>query len=256
MTLTIRKRMIQHVPVLELVPDHKINEALPLVIYYHGWHTKKELALTAGKKIANKNIRVIIPDSMYHGERQIENNSKIPSFRFWSTIQYNLSEFSLILDFYKKRDIIQDNQIGVAGFSMGGMTTAGLLTHFPEIKAAAILMGSPNYKHFISRVKTYLINESTYPATVFDDVLSWTKAFDLNEQPEKIDGRPLYFWHGTKDEKLPYEATFAFFDQHKDTTYGNNMSFETGVGEPHILRIDIMNRTADFFEEHLITKTY
>ncbi|MFW7431488.1 hypothetical protein [Vagococcus carniphilus] len=41
MTLIIRKRTIQHIPILEVVSKELMNEPLPLVIYYHGWQTKK-----------------------------------------------------------------------------------------------------------------------------------------------------------------------------------------------------------------------
>ncbi|MFW7374491.1 hypothetical protein [Vagococcus fluvialis] len=71
----------------------------------------------------------------------------------------------------------------------------------------------------------------------------------FDKEPEKIDGRPLYFWHGTEDAKLPYEVTHQFYLDNIHTDYGKNMRFDTGVGEPHILTIDIMNRTADFFEK-------
>lgn len=249
MKLTIRKRMIEHIPILEVAPEDKINEALPLIVYYHGWQTKKELALTAGKKIALKNMRVIIPDGMYHGERLLSNPTKIPSFRFWSTIQHNLSEFSLIKDYFEERHLVKDDLLGVAGFSMGGMTTAGILTHFPEVKAAAILMGAPNFQDFIHRVTTYMTKENIYHVPVLKDLLTWTTNYDLNLMPEKIDGRPLYFWHGTEDAKLPYEVTHQFYLDSIHTDYGKNMRFDTGVGEPHILTIDIMNRTADFFEK-------
>ena len=254
MNITLRKRMIEHIPVLELSPEDKVNEALPLVVYYHGWQTKKELALTAGKKIALNNIRVIIPDSMYHGERKVNNPTKIPSFRFWSTIQHNLSEFSIIKDFYNDRQLIKDDLLGVAGFSMGGMTTAGILTHFPEVKAAAILMGAPNYQDFINRVTSYMKQSNIYDVPVLEDLLAWTKHFDLNLMPEKIASRPLYFWHGTEDAKLPYTVTHQFYLDNVNTEYGKNMSFDTGVGEPHILTIDIMNRTGDFFKKSF--KTY
>jgi len=246
----VRKRMIQHIPVLEVFPENKVNESLPLVIYYHGWQTKKELALTAGKKIAQKNIRVVIPDSMYHGERRIETPSTIPSFRFWSTIQYNLSEFPIIKSFYEKRNLIKNQSLGVAGFSMGGMTTSGILTHYPEVKVAAILMGTPNYSHFISRVSNYLEKEKIYSSSLLIDLLSWTKNFDLNTMPQKMNGRPIYFWHGTEDVKLPFKDTYQFYLDNKETLYGENMTFVTGQNEPHLLTIQIMNQTADFFKQH------
>lgn len=249
MTLIIRKRTIQHIPILEVVSKELMNEPLPLVIYYHGWQTKKELALTAGKKIANHNIRVILPDSMYHGVRKVEQPSLIPSFTFWSTIQYNLSEFPLIKDFYFKRNLVKDDLFGVAGFSMGGMTTSAILTHYPEVKAASILMGATDFNHFISRTESYLKQENKNASFEIRDLLSWTQKYDLNQMPEKIAGRPLYFWHGTEDQKLPYQNIHQFYLDHKETDYGENMSFDTGINEPHILQINTMEKTGTFFAE-------
>ncbi len=251
MTLIIRKRSIQHIPVLEVVSKKLMNEPLPLVVYYHGWQTKKELALTAAKKIANHNIRVVLPDSMYHGERKIKSPSVIPSFTFWSTIQYNISEFPLIIYFYTKRNLIKHSSLGVAGFSMGGMTTSALLTHYPEIKAASILMGTTNFKLFISRTQDFLAQETNPYSLDIKDILSWTNKYDLNTMPEKIAQRPLYIWHGTEDQKLPYNSIEQFFYDNKDKTHGKNMQFDTGIGEPHILKINTMEKTGAFFDQHL-----
>lgn len=42
----ILKRQIQAIPVLEVVPESLRHQALPLVVYYHGWRSTKELVLT------------------------------------------------------------------------------------------------------------------------------------------------------------------------------------------------------------------
>ncbi len=54
MKLAVRKRKIGNIPVLEVVPEEMIYEPLPLIIYYHGWQTSKELVLTQGRKFAKK----------------------------------------------------------------------------------------------------------------------------------------------------------------------------------------------------------
>lgn len=251
MKLITKRRTIGNVPVLEVVPKDMEFEPLPLVIYYHGWETSKELALTPARKIARYNIRVVLPDAMFHGERRVNERSSVPSMTFWSTIQHNLSEFYLLKHFFNKRELILDNKIGVGGFSMGGMTTSGLLTKHADIKAAAILMGTPSYQGFIDRV---VEAASTFKQGIpydLEELLSWTKNYDLNTQPEILDGRPLYFWHGTEDVKIPYSASRDFYDIHKNKDYGKKMSYDTGEGKPHILTPDIMEKTAQFFNENL-----
>jgi len=39
--LTIRKRTLGTIPMLEVVPTKKRNDLLPLIVYYHGWQSVK-----------------------------------------------------------------------------------------------------------------------------------------------------------------------------------------------------------------------
>lgn len=252
MKCVIKERMIEHIPVLEVVPEETEFEALPCVIFYHGWETSKELALTPARKIAQKNNRVILPDAMFHGKRCVENKSTIPSFTFWSSIQHNLIEFSLIKDFLENRQLILDNQLSVGGYSMGGMTSAGLLTKHAEITSAAILMGTPNYQEFIDRLIDYCDDHNVVLPIDFEESLSWTDFYDLSKQPEKVNGRPVYFWHGTRDEKIPYYSSRDFFDSYIETDFGQRMVFETGINEPHLLRPEVMESMAQFLDNHFI----
>jgi len=244
--------MIEHIPVLEVVPEATQFEPLPCVIFYHGWETSKELALTPARKIAQKNNRVILPDAMYHGKRRAEHTSSIPSFTFWSSIQHNLIEFTIIKNYLNLRELILDNQLSVAGYSMGGMTCAGLLTQHEDISSAAILMGTPDYQGFIDRLIDFCDDNHVSLPVDFEDSLSWTRAYDLNAMPEKINGRPVYFWHGTKDEQIPYQSRRDFFDTNKDREYGIRMVYDTGINEPHILKPDTMEIMSQFLDDYFI----
>src|SRR5699024_9320451 len=107
--------------------EENIHKPLPLVIFYHGWRSSKELVLTQARKLAQKNIRVVLPDAINHGQRHTDISS-IPSMTFWNSIQGNIAEFSLIRDFYNDKKLIKNQKIGVGGYSMGGMTTGALMT--------------------------------------------------------------------------------------------------------------------------------
>lgn len=252
MRTVTKERMIQHIPVLEVVPENAQYDALPCVVFYHGWQTSKELALTPARKLAQLNMRVILPDAMYHGSRRVEHRSTIPSFAFWSSIQHNLIEFNLIKDYLYQKDFVLNQQLSVGGFSMGGMTSAGLLTKHPDIISAAILMGTPDYQDFIDRLIFYSHEKDITLPLDLEDSLSWTKYYDLNTQPEKLAKRPIYFWHGTKDQKIPYHASHDFYEKYKHESFGQHMVFDTGMDEPHILTIDTMETMAAFLDQHFI----
>lgn len=107
MKIAVRHRSIERIPVLEVVSEESRSEALPLLIYYHGWQSSKELVLTQARKIARLGVRVILPDAMFHGERKLGEPSSIPSVTFWSSIQHNILEFSVLVRFFEKKQMIE-----------------------------------------------------------------------------------------------------------------------------------------------------
>ena len=44
--------------------------------------------------------------------------------------------------------------------------------------------------------------------------MRWRK----RKHPERINGRPLYLWHGTTDDKVPYELNKEFYETIKRRT--------------------------------------
>lgn len=248
MKLIILKRKIGGIPLLEIVPEEHRFDPLPTVFFYHGWRSNKELVLTQSRKIAAKNMRVIAPDALNHGERRQE-VSKIPSLTFWQSIQGNLAEFAFLKASFQQKKLLQPNQVAVGGVSMGGMTTCMLLASHPELVGGACLMGTPNPGAYLKRVYQHAKN-ADFP--IFDDyfqLMSWTKFYDLNLHPETLAGRPLLFWHGTKDPRIPYEQTADFYQKIAHEAYGVNTQFFTGLNEGHLVQPELMGQTANFFGE-------
>lgn len=251
MKLTIRERHIQTIPTLEVVPESLANQALPLIIYYHGWRNNKELMLTQARRLATKGFRVILPDAMNHGERKVSDISTIPGVTFWSSIQYNIIEFNVILAYFNERNWILNGRIGVGGYSMGGITTAALLTHHPEIKVATSIMGTPKPFDYLRLIQTKVRQNKGLLPTDLGLILSWIPQFDLSLQPEKMANRPILFWHGTDDEKIPYQQAYDFYIANKDQAYSQNTRFLTGQDEGHLVTIKLMDTIADYFATHL-----
>ena len=150
MKLSIEEYILGTIPLLEVVAEDKKNESLPLIIYYHGWQSSKELTLTQGRYLAREGFRVLLPDAFNHGKRKIP-MTDIPSLTFWQSIHTNLFEFGYIVNALQKKGLA-DDRIGVGGLSMGGMTTTALLTQHPEIDAAACVMGTPKLVAYRERI--------------------------------------------------------------------------------------------------------
>lgn len=207
---------------------------MPLIVYYHGWRSMKELSLTQGRYLARAGFRVILPDADNHGARN-QPVSKIPSLTFWQSIHSNLFEFGYIINEYNKRGLI-DDRIGVGGVSMGGITSSALLTHHPEIKVAACLMGSPKLTAYRERINKHANQLDVYFAADY---------YDLSLHLEKINGRPLLFWHGTRDTVVPYSHVVEFIEEKENICFVDE-------DEAHLVKPKTMAMIIEFFAEHLI----
>lgn len=254
MKIAVRHRSIERIPVLEVVSEESRSEALPLLIYYHGWQSSKELVLTQARKIARLGVRVILPDAMFHGERKLGEPSSIPSVTFWSSIQHNILEFSVLVRFFEKKQMIERDLIAVGGVSMGGITTCALLTQHPEIQAAACVMGTPSPLSYIDLVISSAAKRQIAVPKDLRLALSWVGHYDLAQRPEMIANRPFLFWHGKLDEKIPYEAAYDFYNTIKAEKYAQNTVFLTDEHERHLVRGDVMDQIAAFYEKNFLKK--
>ncbi|MBF8807868.1 MAG: alpha/beta fold hydrolase [Enterococcus lacertideformus] len=247
MNPVISKRSIKQIPLLEVVLKELRDEKIPIIIYYHGWQTSKELVLTQGRKFAKKGFRVLLPDAINHGERK-QAVSSIPSFTFWNSIYGNLFEFDMLLNHLEKRGVLHD-KVAVGGVSMGGITICSLLTKHPYLIGGICLMGSPaplQYgKEIYKRAEKY---HYLLPNDYFD-LISWVKHYDLSLQPEKLAGRPLFFWHGKQDEKIPFQQTSDFVKKNQKELYGKGITFHYSQTEKHIVKVPLMENAANFLAE-------
>lgn len=245
MKLTIRKRTLGTIPLLEVVERERRNELLPLIVYYHGWQSSKELVLTQGRRLAAAGFRVLLPDAANHGDRK-QTITKIPSLTFWQSIHTNLFEFGYIINHFKKLGLV-DDRIAVGGVSMGGMTTCALLTHHPEIKAAACIMGSPKPVAYRERIRKHASEMNRFFPDDYLDLLVWIPSYDLSLNPETLGERPLFIWHGKQDIIVPYDHTRDFVEENPDL----NLTFED-EDEEHLVKVATMDRITEFFVKELL----
>ena len=245
MKLTIRRRTLGTIPLLEVVQRERRNDLLPLIVYYHGWQSSKELVLTQGRRLATAGFRVLLPDAANHGDRK-QPITKIPSLTFWQSIHTNLFEFGYIINHFEKLGLV-DDRIGVGGVSMGGMTTCALLTHHPEIKVAACVMGSPKPVAYRDRIQKHASELNRYMPKDYLDLLTWIPDYDLSLNTETLGDRPLYIWHGKQDVIVPYAHAREFVEENPDL----NITFED-EDEEHLVKTATMDQITHFFVKELL----
>lgn len=248
--ISIITKEINDLPILEICDSEKLGEELPLVFFYHGWTGCKERVLTQGYEIAKKGFRVILPDALYHGDRQ-EGDVKGHVLEFWKIVLNSVKEFPTLVDYYRENVGIKDGFVGVSGLSMGGITTNALMTTHPWINAGVCLMGSPKPVKFAKKLVADAATQvKGMPDTEVDKQISALEPFDLSLNLEKLASRPLHFWHGTADKMVPYQDTVDFYRENIGKSYTENVTLTTTENAGHKVSQETTLEMANKFNQY------
>lgn len=249
--IEVYDRVIDGIPLLEVVDGALKDEKLPTVVFYHGWTNVKESVLVHGFEIAKKGFRTLLPEALYHGGRN--DGTALTDERlldFWEIIQQSIDEYPVLTDYYIKAGLTDPDRLGVTGLSMGGITTCALLATYPEIKVGDCLMGSPDAVGFTEGVLAEAEKQGMELPADIQTQLQELTALSLADQPAKIAGRPVHFWHGTSDVTVPYGPTFEFYQSIQDEDFAKKVSFST-TDDGHKVPYSISQETACFFRNNL-----
>ncbi|WP_210364605.1 esterase [Bacillus sp. REN3] len=254
--IVIEKKRIKHIPVLHVVKQKKFSEELPLVVFLHGFTSTKERNMHYAYLLAERGFRVIMPDAIYHGKRAKDLPEKQLALKFWEIVITSIKELSIMREELAAERLINPSQIGVAGTSMGAIATLGALSEYDWIRTAASLMGNPAFGQFalwqMDQLEQQKISLNLSDEEV-DRLLSQLEKYDLSAQPEKLDKRPLLFWHGKKDPIVPYHAAHDFYQQIRKNYLGNEdrLMFITDEQAGHNVTNKGVKSTVNWFEKHL-----
>jgi len=82
----IQNEKIAGIPVLHVVKAEKQQEKLPLIMFVHGFTSAKEHNLHFGYLLAEAGYRVVLPDAIYHGEREQSLTNEKLQLAFWNIV--------------------------------------------------------------------------------------------------------------------------------------------------------------------------
>jgi uncharacterized protein len=259
--IVVKHEYIKSIPLLNIVNQEDQWEKLPLIIFIHGFTSAKEHNLHYAYLLAESGFRVLLPDALYHGEREQGLDEKDLYTHFWDIVLNTINEINIIKEFYNKEGLIKAGQIGICGTSMGGIITLGALTQYDWIKAAVSLMGMPAYEQFSLWQLDQLKKQGvTLPFTddQIEQQLSILREYDLSLQPEKLSYRPLLFWHGKKDPMVPYTLSYDFYEMIKPEYQNSpeNLLFLMDEKAGHNVSRKGLMATVGWFERHLLNDAY
>lgn len=250
----IEKKRIEKIPSLIVTELDKQEEALPCVVFFHGFTSAKEHNLPIAFLLAEKGFRVILPDSELHGERELETAESKRQLSFWDIVLKNVTELKDIKAYLDQNELLLGERIGVAGTSMGGITTSALLTQYDWIKSAVILMGSPRITTFAKTLVESFKKNGDLPVTdeQVDALYDELKKCDLSLHPEKLKNRPLLFWHGQADSVVPFDHSYTFYDDVKHRYHNQeDIQFIKEENTGHKVSRDAVLELVTWFERYL-----
>ncbi|WP_085992753.1 alpha/beta fold hydrolase [Oceanobacillus senegalensis] len=250
----VLKKEINQIPSLIVVDLVEEKQKLPLIIYQHGFTSAKEHNLDLAYLLAEKGFRVILPDSLHHGERENGISQLNRTIAFWDIVMQNLKDIQSIKEYFEDNELILDERIGLAGTSMGGITTSAALTQFSWINVAAILMGSPKISMFAKTLVDNYRKMVNLPITdeMLNQLYDQLKSIDLSLKVEKLNNRPLFFWHGENDSVVPFDHSYSFYvEAKKQYKQQEHIRYVKEVNRDHKVSRPAKLETVKWFETYL-----
>src|SRR5699024_8561334 len=91
---------------------------------------------------------------------------------------------------------------------------------------AAILMGSPKVSVFAEQLMEAVKGQDVHlPKEQINKLFIELEKIDLSKNPDKLNQRPVLFWHGEADDVVPYNLTEEFYQQTK-SLYANPEDYQ------------------------------
>lgn len=240
--VSIQNGTIGDIPFLMAEKEEHKGMPLPLFIFVHGYTSAKEHNLHFAYTLAEKGLRVILPDALHHGERIAPNPPKVMEYEFWNIVHQGIKDVNAIIDWAKDNHFVSNNEIAVGGTSMGAIITYGSLVNNPDIHAGCALMGTPSHEDF-ARWQIERIEKAGHklPLTIEELEKSYEliRQFDLVQNHEKLNNRPLFIWHSETDAVIPYEFAKPYVsrltESNSQSVYMNDKTSGHKVSRPAFL---------------------
>ena len=225
----------------------------PIVIFVHGFMSAKEHNLHYAYHLVEKGIRVLLPDAPLHGERTKNYTKQQMEFEFWNIILQMVQEVGELQGELLKRDF-KPTKIGLAGTSMGGIITSGSLRRYNWIDTAGICMGVTSYSKFAKhQIATMEAVGIRLPLTEEQKqgMFEQLTYFDLEENPSLLNEKPIIFWHGEKDETVPFFLSNKFYAAQESKGQTSSSAFIVDEKAGHAVSREGILAVTKWLAQHL-----
>lgn len=201
------KVKIQSIPSIVFKPK-EAKEPISTIIFYHGWSSNKELQRLRGFILASVGYQVVIPDAVYHGERNplTDYGDEAAIEYFWDVIFNNIEEYSKIVQELVLNYNADYKRIAVMGNSMGGFTASGIFTHNEDIKTLIVFNGCCVWENFNKNIEVPKSEK-------LESIEKRVNAMDPMNNLHLLKDRPILLLHGDSDIVVPIDSQRIFYNK-------------------------------------------
>lgn len=192
----------------EAVPAGLRDSALPVLYVLHSFGVSKELVAYFGLMGAQRGFRVILPEAPGHGARAID--AALRALRFWDILCDYVDELGQLHRALQPR--LMGAPVAVAGTSMGAFAALAATVRHDFVAATAAYMGTAWFQEAARSIFPPLGRWA--PDLVADHAarLSRLPGYDPARDLPALAARPLYLWHGARDEVVPVADAIRLAD--------------------------------------------
>jgi uncharacterized protein len=177
---------------------------LPLIIFLHGFTSKKEDHILQAAAFAQNGWRVVCMDAHLHGDHalpELEAKAIIAKASRFDEIYMETSKnISKVIDACAG----SITGVGLIGVSMGGITILHHLTHNRHelVQAATVCIATPYIENHLRNAPSYLPEFDEY---ITGDLLTRVRGIEPSRCFEKVNDTPLLFLSSVDDPLAPID---------------------------------------------------
>lgn len=251
MKVQVERQQWKGIPVLHIF-NEKMNEQTPIVIFLHGFMSAKEHNLHYAYNLVERGVRVVLPDAYLHGERDEAMGEAQMNVMFWQIVMTSIGEVGALQAELEERGFT--GRVGVAGTSMGAITTTGCLSTYEWIQAASVLMGAISFPQFLKLQFDGMRKTGVaLPLTdaQIEEVNALLAPYDGYAHNTLLTQIPVYMWHGAKDATVPISLTEPFLPYLAEQGVSHQITYVKEEKAGHAVSRKGILQCTEFLATHL-----
>ena len=248
MDLNLSTKTVSGISIIEIYnPD--LKKPAPLIILIHGFSSKKEDMLSFGLEFAKEGYYTCMIDAYNHGElnfKKLEITNLVLK-DILTIYDETINSINVLIDSYKRNELIDIDQVGLFGTSMGGTIILKYLTdnYKENIKVAIPVITTAIWSNIIQIVIDNLENTDN----LNPDDQKFLNDKDKNHILNKIKKIPMLLLNGDNDELIPIKKVLYDYNQLKKLYFNKetiNLISYPGLG--HQVNMDMIKESKLWFK--------